>query len=134
MKRIIPALIAATVVVGCATPKQQIESHASAMNSWLGAPIEEFVAVQGDPTHVAHGDSHHAYRFDTRKSKRVVKWGQSCNQETREDPQTCEDYIRHTHVTTFTCSYELIVVNKVITDWSMDGNHCRMVVVNHRPV
>lgn len=133
MNRIVIVLVASTVFLGCATAKQQIDSHAPAMNSWLGAPIEEFLGVQGDPSDVVYGDNHQTYVFDARKTKRVVKWGQSCNQKSPDDPQSCEDYVRHSHVSTFTCSYELVVVENVINAWSMNGNHCRMVVVNHRP-
>ncbi len=132
MNRVVGILAASAVVSGCATSQQQIDSHAPALNSWVGAPIEEFLDMQGTPTTVIDKVNYQIYKFDARKTRRYVKWGKHCDQTTNPLQKHCEDVVLHTHITTFKCTYELVVVENVINDWSMNGNNCRMIAVSHR--
>ncbi len=134
MKKVVLALAASAVVSGCASSKQQIASHAPALTSWVGASIEEFLDMHGSPTVVIDKVNHQIYRFDARKTQTYVKWGKSCDSTTSPRGQKrCKDVVLHAHTTTFKCTYELVVVENVINDWSMNGNNCRMVAVSHRP-
>ena len=138
--KVVVALATSVVVSGCATSQQQIDSHAPALNSWVGAPIEEFLDMQGPPTTVVHRVDYQIYTFDAIKTKRTVKWATSCGPTSsyggptsQHEPQSCQDSVEHAHATTFTCRYELLVAENVINDWRMNGNNCRMVTVIARP-
>ncbi len=140
MNRIVGILAASAVFSGCATEQQQIDSHAPALNSWVGAPIEEYLDIHGIPTAlsdrrlvVTSRGNHQIYRFEARKTSRYIDWGKSCSQTTYPGEQpNCIDVINHVHTTTFECTYELVVVENFIKDWSMNGNDCQMIAVSHR--
>lgn len=139
MNRIFGTLIAVVVISGCATSQQQIDSHAPALNSWVGAPIAEFVAVQGTPTAVVEEGNYQIYEFDTSKTKNVSHTGEHCQPTNFNEPIDeygrpggCRTVQSHWYTVTFSCTYGLVVLEDVITDWSMDGNNCRMVTVHGR--
>jgi len=141
MEKIIVVLAACAVVSGCATSQQQIDSHARAMNSWVGAPIEEFFGMQGAPRAVVDKDDYQVYKFGTSKAKIFVDWGKHCGPPANfNEPindygelERCSYFERHRHTTTFWCTYGLVVVEDVIRDWRMDGNNCKMITVYGRP-
>lgn len=133
MCKVVVALLVSAVVSGCATSQQQIDSHAPALNSWMGAPIEAFLDRQGAPTTVVETADYQIYRFGAWKTKRHVKWGRSCGPTSPYEEESCRDVVLHAHATTFNCTYDLLVVESVINDWRMNGNYCRMVTVSYRP-
>ena len=140
MKKLVVFLAASAVVSGCATSRQQIESHAPALNSWVGAPIEEFVDMQGAPTAVEEKDDYQLYRFDAYKRRSVTHTNKSCAptnfNEPIDDygrPAACSTAERHWYTATFTCRYGLAVVEDVIRGWNMIGNNCRMMTIQNRP-
>ena len=141
MKKFVLLFAVSAVVSGCATSQQQINSHAPAMNSWMGAPIQEFLDTQGAPTAVVEEDNYQVYRFDASRTRTVTHTNKSCQQTNFNEP--IDDYGRpagcstsesHWYSVTYACTYGLTVVEDVITDWSMDGNNCKMMTVSHRPL
>ena len=140
MEKIIVVLAVCSVASGCATSQQQIASHAPAMDSWMGAPIGEFLDVQGIPTAVVEKDNYQIYRFYASKTKRIVDTGRSCqptnfNEPINDygEPANCRTVNRHWYTWTYACTYGLVVVEDVIIYWSMNGNNCRMITVHSRP-
>ena len=140
MEKIVVVFALCALASGCATSQQQIDSHTPAMNSWVGAPIEEFLGMQGAPTAVVEMDNYQIYRFDASKTRRVNHTGESCNptnfNEPIDDygrPAGCRTVERHWYTVTYACTYGLVVVEDVITDWSMNGNNCKMMTVYARP-
>ena len=140
MNRIVGVLAAGAVIAGCATAQQQIDSHAPALNSWVGAPIDEFVVMQGSPTAVVQENNYQIYRFDAAKTKSVTHTNKSCQPTNFNEP--IDDYGRPGGCTTsespwysvtYTCTYGLVVVDDVILDWSMNGNNCRMMTIDSHP-
>ncbi len=140
MKKLVLLLVASVWVSGCATSQQQIESHSPAMNSWIGAPIEEFLDMQGAPTAVVEKDDHLLYRFDAFKQRTVTRTTGSCNPTNFNEPideygrpASCSSSARHWYTTTFNCRYGLAVIDDVIMNWNMIGNSCRMMTIHGRP-
>jgi len=133
MWKFVVALAASAVVSGCATSQQQIDSHAPALNSWVGAPIEEFLEMQGAPTTVVERVNYQIYKFDARKTKIHSKRKQQCQPASPIEQERCWDVVVPAHTTTFHCRYELLVAENVINDWRMNGNYCRMMTVSYRP-
>ena len=141
MNRIVGILAASAVVSGCATSQQQIDSHAPAMNSWVGAPIEEFLDRQGPPRAVVDKDNYQVYKFGTAKAKIFVEMGEHCaptanfNEPINDygELEICSTVQGQSHTITYWCTYGLIVVEDVIRDWRMDGNNCKMITVYGRP-
>ncbi len=140
MEKIVVVLAVFAVASGCATSQQQINSHAPAMNSWMGAPVEEFLDMQGAPTAVVEKDNYQIYRFDASKTRRVTHTHENCRPTNFNEP--IDDYGRpagcstgesHWYTVTYACTYGLIVVEDVITDWIMNGNNCKMMAVYARP-
>ncbi|MDJ0911323.1 MAG: hypothetical protein QNI99_19220 [Woeseiaceae bacterium] len=110
------------------------------MNSWIGAPIEEFLDMQGTPTAVVAEEDHQIYRFDASKTNRVTITSEHCQQTNFNEPIDeygrpggCSTSERPWYTVTYACTYGLVVVEDVITDWSMNGNNCRMITVHGRP-
>lgn len=139
MKKVVVTLAASAVVSGCATSQQQIDLHAPALNSWVGAPIEEFLNMHGTPTTVIDKDNYQIYRFDASKTKSVTHKGEHCQptnfNEPIDDygrPAACSTLERHWYTVTYACTYGLVVVENVIRDWGMNGNNCKMVTVSYR--
>lgn len=141
MEKIVVFLAACAVVSGCATSQQQIDSHASAMNSWVGAPIEEFLNMQGTPRAVVDKDNYQVYKFGTSKAKRITKTTSSCQPTANfNEPindygelERCRTVEHHWYTITYWCTYGLVVVEDVIRDWRMNGNNCKMMTVYGRP-
>ncbi len=140
MEKIVVIFALCAVASGCATSQQQIDSHAPAMNSWLGAPIEEFLDMQGISTAVVEKDNYQIYRFYASKTKRVTDTSRNCQptnfNEPIDDygrPAACSTVERHWYTATYACTYGLVVVEDVIIYWSMNGNNCRMITVHGRP-
>jgi len=140
MKNNSVALVVCVVATGCATSQQQIDSHAPALNSWVGAQINEFVEVQGAPTAVVEESKYQIHRFDTSKTKSVSHSGEHCrptnfNEPINEygQPGGCTKFESPWYSVTYSCTYGLIVLEDVITDWSMSGNNCKMMTVYSRP-
>ena len=140
MKKIAVVFTICAVTSGCATSQHQIDSHAPAMNSWVGAPIEEFLDMQGSPTAVVQEDNYQVYRFDASKTNNVTLTGGSCQPSNFNEPIDeygrqggCSTSERPWYTVTYECTYGLVVVEDVITDWSMNGNNCRMITVHGRP-
>lgn len=141
MKKIVIVMAAFAVVSGCATSQQQIDSHAPAMNSWLGAPIEEFFDLQGAPRAVIDKDNYRVYKFGTSKAKRITEKGSHCaptsnfNEPINDygQPERCTTIERYRYTITYWCTYGLVVVEDVIMDWRMGGNNCKTITVYGRP-
>ena len=141
MEKIVAVLAAFAVVSGCATSQQQIDSHAPAMNSWVGAPIEEFLDMQGTPKAVVDKDNYQSYWFHAAKTKRVMETGKNCQPTSNfNEPindygqlETCRTTVHNSYKITYACTYWLVVVEDVIRDWGMDGNNCKMMTVYARP-
>ncbi len=155
MRKVVVALTASAVVSGCANSQQQVDSHAPALNSWVGAPIEEFLDVQGTPTTVIDNVDYQIYKFVAWKRKHYFASESNCSPGLEGSPPGsegapgtygapgspsrglapvgCGSTQRYTHTTTFNCTYELLVADNVINDWRMSGNYCRMMAVSHRP-
>ena len=140
MEKIFIVFAVCAVAFGCATSQQQIDLHAPAMNTWVGAPIEEFLDMQGTPTAVIEKDNYQIYRFNTSKTKRVTDTSRNCQptnfNEPIDDygrPAACRTVERHLYTVTYACAYGLVVVEDVITYWSMVGNNCKMMTVHARP-
>lgn len=141
MKKLVLVLVASVWVSGCATSQQQIDSHAPAMSSWMGAPIDEFLAVQGAPTTVVQEAEYRVFRFDASKTKHVGISTGSCQPTNFNEPideygrpASCSSGERPWYSVTYACTYELVVTGEVITDWRMNGNNCKMVTVHERPL
>ena len=139
MEKIVVIFAVCAVASGCATSQQQIDSHAPAMNSWMGAPIKEFLDMQGTPTAVVEKDNYQIYRFDASKTKPVTLTTKNCRPTNLNEPiddygrpAACSTGERPWYKATFACTYGLVVVEDVITDWSMNGNNCRMITVHGR--
>jgi len=132
MRKVVIALAASAVVSGCATSQQQIDSHEPALDSWVGAPIEEFLDMQGAPTTVIDRVDYQIYVFDARKSRPYCKSVRQCDPTEPYEQERCYYVAVHTHTTTFKCTYELLVAENVINDWRMNGNNCRMITVSYR--
>lgn len=139
LKKLVVLFAASALVSGCATSQQQIDSHTPAMNSWIGAPIEEFLDMQGAPTAVVEKDSYQLYRFDAFKTRVVNHTSTSCNPTNFNEPiddygrlASCTTSERHWYTATFTCRYGLAVVEDVIVNWNMIGNSCRMMTIHNR--
>ena len=140
MKKIVVVLSVYAIASGCATSQQQIDSHAPAMNSWIGAPIEEFLDMQGAPTAVVEEDNYQIYRFDASKTRVGTLTSEHCTQTNFNEPVNdygepagCTTGERPWYTVTYACTYGLIVVEDVIADWSMEGNNCKMITVFNRP-
>ena len=140
MQKLVLLFAASAVVSGCATSQQQIESHAPAMNSWIGAPIEEFLAMQGAPTAVVEKDNYQLYRFDAYKARSVTNTSESCRPTNFNEPINdygqlagCSTSESPWYTVTYTCRYGLAVVDDVIRNWNMIGNSCRMMTIRNRP-
>ena len=141
MEKIVVVLAACAVVSGCATSQQQIDSHAPAMNSWVGAPIDEFLDMQGTPRAVVDKDNYQIYKFGTSKTKRITETGSHCqptsnfNEPINDygEPERCRTVEHYRYTITYWCTYGLVVVEDVIRDWGMDGNNCKMITVYGRP-
>ena len=141
MEKIVVVLAACAVVSGCATSQQQIDSHASAMNSWVGAPIEEFLDMQGAPRAVVDHDNYQIYKFGNSKAKIFVETSEQCGPPSNfNEPindygelETCQFVQGESHTTIYWCTYGFIVVEDIIRHWAMDGNNCKMVTVDGRP-
>ena len=134
MKKIVVLLAVSAIVAGCATAQQQIDSQAPVMNSWVGASIDEFVAMQGTPTKVVDKVDYQIFIFDARKAKTRTETQRSCEPTTEiDEPQRCQTDERYLYTVTFRCTYGLVVVETIITDWQMEGNNCEMITVNQRP-
>ncbi len=151
MKKVVLALAACALASGCATSQQQIDSHAPALNSWIGAPLDEFLDLQGAPTTVIERADYQIYKFVAWKRRHNFARERSCSPSSGDVPgsegapgtngapgspsrgNNCRSHERYTHTTTFTCAYELLVADNVINDWRMNGNYCRMMAVGHRP-
>lgn len=136
MRKIVVVLAAGAAVYGCATSQRQIDSHTPAFDSWVGAPIEEFLDTQGTPTTVIERVEYQIYRFDAQKSRIYTQRSADCqpvNPREPYRPRQCSTTERRVKTATFTCRYELLVADSVINDWRMDGNNCKMVTVDFRP-
>lgn len=134
MKKVVVALAASAVVSACASSQQQVDLHAPALNSWVGAPVEEFLDMHGTPTTVIDKVNYQIYRFDACKTKRINHSSKRCEPTTSPHEQKrCETYYKYWYTVTYACTYELVVVESVINDWSMNGNNCKMVTVSYRP-
>ena len=155
MRKVVVALAAGALVFGCATSQRQIDSHEPALNSWVGAPIGEFLDLQGAPRTVIERTDYQIYKFVAWKRRHHFARESNCSpappgspgsQGSQGAPGTygwgspsrgygslrCSGTERYTHTTTFSCAYELLVADNVINDWRMNGNYCRMMTVNYR--
>lgn len=128
------------LATGCATSQQQIDAHAPALNSWVGAPIEEFVGAQGNPTAVVENGNYQTYTFEASKTKDGTLTSKSCNRTNFNEPiddygrpAGCSSGERPWYTVTYSCEYGLDVLDDVITGWSMSGNNCKMMTIYGRP-
>lgn len=139
MWKLVVTLAASAVMAGCATEQQQIDAHASALNSWVGAPIDEFLYMQGAPTTVIERADYQIYKFVAWKRRHNFTKEYGCSppppgsESSGNEPGRCSYTDRYTHTVTFSCVYELLVAENVINDWRMNGNNCRMITVSYRP-
>jgi hypothetical protein len=133
MWKLVAILAASALVCGCVTKQTQIDAHAPALNSWVGAPIEEFLDTQGDPTKVIERVDYQIYVFDAHKMKRYSGDGRVCEPAMPGEYQHCSNSRPWTRIRIFRCRYELLVAEELINDWRMSGSLCRIVTVGHRP-
>ncbi len=136
MKKTLFVLTASVALFSCAIEQRQIDSHAPALDSWVGAPVIEFLELHDGPTETVAMADHLVLRFDASKTKTqsVMDTNRCEPKENQFDPGNCRKTDGgYTYTITYSCTYALLVYEGVIKEWRMDGNNCRMVTVNHRP-
>lgn len=147
MKKIIVILAGSAVLSGCVSSQEQMDSHAPALNSWVGSPIEEYLEMHGTPTTTIDMIDYDIYVFIARKTFNDNKRPrQSCTTVRDWNPDrvgggytistVCTTRTRSggpPYPITYGCTYGLSVVDNVIKDWNMSGSYCKMVSVTYRP-
>ena len=136
MKKMLFVLTASVALSGCATEQRQIDSHAPALDSWIGAPVIEFLELHDGPTETVAMADHLVLRFDASKTRtQSVMESEVCEPKGGVlNTARCEKSDGgYTYRITWACTYALLVFEGVIREWRMDGNNCRMVNVSHRP-
>ena len=111
-------VFATLLLVGCVTK----QAHEDKLSSWLGANEGDLVAEWGPPTSFYELDDK---RFLTYSSSSQAMVGGTA-------PTTTYDYYGNAYTSggtppilvTSNCSITMVVQNRVITEWSYEGNSC----------